>query len=144
MDPTTRLELTLWNLSVNVGAHVGQEGNDIVVGNGLNLVYLSAVKRSVLSNPSCLFARNANNTKLSLCFARKDFNFLPNGVLVLQRKDVAHFFAGVAIYHDETPSARKRKGRVPLWYPTFELPGGPLGVRTLDLGIKSPLLYQLS
>ena len=72
MDPTTRLELTFWNLSVNVGAHVGQEGNDIVVGNGLNLVYLGAIKRSVLTNPSCLFARNANNTKLSLCFARKD------------------------------------------------------------------------
>ena len=109
MDPTTRLELTFWNLSVNVGAHVGQEGNDIVVGNGLNLVYLSAIKRGVLTNPSCLFARNANNTKLSLCFARKDFNLLPNGVLVLQRKDMAHFFAGVAIYHDETPSARKEK-----------------------------------
>jgi len=73
------------------------------------LVYLSAIKRGVLTNPSCLFARNANNTKLSLCFARKDFNLLPNGVLVLQRKDMAHFFAGVAIYHDETPSARKEK-----------------------------------
>ncbi len=64
MNPATWLEFTLWNLGIDVGAHIGQEGNDVVVGNGLNLVYLSAIKRGVLTNPSCLFARNANNTKL--------------------------------------------------------------------------------
>ena len=31
-----------------------------------------------------------------------------------------------------------------MWKDTTGIFGGPSGIRTLDLGIKSPLLYQLS
>lgn len=99
VDPSTGLGAILRDIRVHVGAHVGEKGDDVVVGYGLYLVYLVLVKGGVLANPGGLLARDADLAQLGMGLAGKDLDFLPDGVLVLEREDVAHLGARVAIDH---------------------------------------------
>ena len=99
VHPAGRLGVSLGNLGVDVGTHVREEGNDVVVGDCLNLVDFLLVEGGMLGNPSRLFLGDADLAQLSLGLASRDLNFLPNGILVLKLPDGSHFRAGVAIDH---------------------------------------------
>ena len=99
MDPTAGLRLALGHVSVNIGAHVGQEGNDVVVGHGLDVVDLGLYEVGVGTNPGSLVVRDANGAKLGLRLAGEHLNLLPDGVLVLKGEDVPHLGTGVALDH---------------------------------------------
>ena len=99
MHPAGRLGVSLGNLGVDVGTHVREEGNDVVVGDCLNLVDFLLVEGGMLGNPSRLFLGDADLAQLSLGLASRDLNFLPNSILVLKLPDGSHFRAGVAIDH---------------------------------------------
>jgi hypothetical protein len=99
VDPAAGLGVALGDVCVDVTAHVGEEGNDIMVGDGLDGVDLILIKGGVLANPGCLLLGDANLAKLGLRLACEDLDLLPDGVLVLQREDVAHFGTGIAIDH---------------------------------------------
>ena len=99
VHPAGRLGVALGNLGVDVGTHVREEGDDVVVGDRLDLVDFLLVEGGMLGNPSRLFLGDADFAQLSLGFASRDLNLLPNGVLVLKLPDGSHFGAGVAIDH---------------------------------------------
>ena len=99
VDPAGGLGLTGGHVGVDVGAHVGEEGDDVVVGHGLDLVDLLLVEGGVLADPGGLLLGDAALAQLGVGLAGQDLNLLPDGVLVLQREDVSHLGAGVAIDH---------------------------------------------
>ena len=99
VDPAGGLGLALGDLRVDVGAHVGEEGDDVVVGHGLDGVDLLLVELCVSADPGGLLAGDADLAHLGVRLAGQNLDLLPDGVLVLQREDVAHLGTGVAINH---------------------------------------------
>ena len=99
VNPAARLGLALGNVGVNVLLHVGQEGDDIVTRDLLDLVDLCLLKVSVVANPLGLVFGNTDLAELRLGLAGQDLDLLPNGVLVLEGEDVSHLRAGIAIDH---------------------------------------------
>ena len=99
MNPTAGLGIALGNIRIDVTTHISEEGNDIMVCDGLYGVDLVLVEGRVIANPGCFLLGDANLAKLSLRLACKDLNLLPDGILVLQREDVAHLGTGIAIDH---------------------------------------------
>ena len=107
VDPAGGLGASLGHVLVDVGAHVGEEGDDVVVGHGLDGVHLVLVEGGVLANPGGLLVRDAALTDLRVRLAGQNLDLLPDGVLVLQREDVAHLRTGVAIDHVGPPKASR-------------------------------------
>ena len=99
VDPAGGLGVAGGHVLVDVGAHVGEEGDDVVVGHGLDGVDLLLLEGGVVANPGSLLARDANLAELGLGLAGQHLDLLPDGVLVLEREDVAHLGTGVAIDH---------------------------------------------
>ena len=99
MDPTAGLRFALRHLGIDVAAHVGEEGDDIVVGHGLDFVDLGLVELGVLADPGGLFLGDATLAELRLSLAGEHLDLLPDGVLVLEREDVTHLGAGISIDH---------------------------------------------
>ena len=99
VHPAAGLGLALRHVAVDVLAHVGEEGDDIVVGDRLDGVDLLLVKGGVVADPRGLLLGDADLPELGLSLAGEHLDLLPDGVLVLQREDVAHLRTGVAIDH---------------------------------------------
>ena len=99
VNPAAGLGLALGDVGVDVLLHVGQEGDDIVARDLLDLVNLCLLKVSVVANPLGLVFGNTDLAELRLGLAGQDLNLLPNGVLVLEGEDVSHLWAGIAIDH---------------------------------------------
>ena len=99
VDPAAGLGVPLGHVGVDILAHVGEERDDVVVGHGLDGIDFGAVEARVLADPRGLFLGDAAGTKLGLRLAGEHFDFLPDGVLVFEREDVAHLGAGVAVDH---------------------------------------------
>ncbi len=100
VDPPARLGLAFGNLGIDVGAHVREEGDDVMVRRRLNLVNLFLDELRMVTNPRSLIARDTNVPKLGLGLAGQNLDLLPHGILVLKREDVAHLRTGVAVDHD--------------------------------------------
>ena len=99
VNPAAGLGVALGNIGVNVLLHVGQEGDDVVARDLLDLVDLCLLKVGMVANPLGLVFRNADLAELRLGLAGQDLDLLPNGVLVLEGEDVSHLRAGIAIDH---------------------------------------------
>ena len=99
VHPTAGLRLALGDVPVDVLSHVGEEGDDVVVGDGLDGVDLLLVEGSVLADVGGLILGDADLAHLGVSLAGEHLDFLPDGVLVLEREDVAHLRAGIAINH---------------------------------------------
>ena len=99
MDPAAGLGVPLGHVGVDMLAHVGEERDDVMVGHGLDGIDLGAVERGVLADPGGLLLGDAALAELCLGFAGQDLDLLPDSVLVLQREDMAHLGARVAIDH---------------------------------------------
>ena len=99
VHPAAGLGIALGHIGIDVGAHVGKERDDVMIGDGLDFVHLSLVKSGVLADPSGLLLGNTAFAEFGLRLAGKDLNLLPNGVLVLKREDVAHLGTGIAVDH---------------------------------------------
>ena len=99
VDPTAGLRFALRHLGIDVAAHVGEEGDDIVVGHGLDFVDLGLVELGVFADPGGLFLGDATLAELRLSLAGEHLDLLPDGVLVLEREDVTHLGAGISIDH---------------------------------------------
>ena len=99
VDPAAGLGLALRHVAVDVGAHVGEEGDDVVVGHGLDGVDLILVEGRVVANPPRLVSGDAALADLGVRLAGEHLDLLPDGVLVLERKDMTHLRTGVAIDH---------------------------------------------
>ena len=99
VNPAAGLGVALRNISVDILLHVGQEGDDIVARDLLDLVNLRLLEVGVVANPLGLFFGNTDLAELRLSLAGQDLNLLPNGVLVLEGEDVSHLRAGIAIDH---------------------------------------------
>ena len=99
VNPAARLGLALRNIGVDVLLHVGQEGDDIVARDFLDLVDLCLLKVGMVADPLGLVFGNTDLAELRLGLAGQDLDLLPNGVLVLEGEDVSHLRAGIAIDH---------------------------------------------
>ena len=84
VHPAAGLGLALGDVLVDVLAHVGEEGDDVVVGNGLDSVDLFLVKGSVLADVGGLLLGDADLAHLCVRLAREHLDLLPDGVLVLE------------------------------------------------------------
>ena len=103
VNPAGRLGLPFGNLGVDIGAHVREEGNDVVVRDCLDLVDLLLVKGGMLGDPGSLLLGDADPAQLGLCLTSGDLNLLPDGVLILKLPDATHGRAGVAFDHECSP-----------------------------------------
>ena len=101
VDPAAGLGLALRNLGVDVLAHVGEEGDDVMMGDRLDSVDLGPIEPGVFTNPGSILFGDAALAEFGLGLTGEHLNLLPNGVLVLEREDVGHLRTGVAIDHDE-------------------------------------------
>ena len=99
VNPAAGLVVALGNIGIDVFLHVGQEGNDVVARDFLDLVDLCLLKVGMVADPLGFFFRNADLAELRLGLAGQDLDLLPNGVLVLEGEDVSHLRAGIAIDH---------------------------------------------
>ena len=99
VNPAARLGLALGNVGVDIFLHVGQEGDDIVARDFLDLVDLCLLKVGMVADPLGLVFGNTDLAELRLGLAGQDLDLLPNGVLVLEGEDVSHLRAGIAIDH---------------------------------------------
>ena len=99
VNPAAGLGVALGNISVDVLLHVGQEGDDVVARDLLDLVDLCLLKVGMVADPLGFVFRNADLAELRLGLAGQDLDLLPNGVLVLEGEDVSHLRAGIAIDH---------------------------------------------
>ncbi len=99
MDPPRRLRLPFRHILVDVGAHVRQEGDDIVVRDGLDCIDLFLVEVGMVADPLGLFLRYAGLSDLGMRLAGQDFDLLPDGILVLEGEDMSHLGAGIAVNH---------------------------------------------
>ena len=99
VHPAAGLGLALGNVLIDILAHIGKEGDDIMVGYRLDGVDLLLVEGRMLTNPRSLFFGDADLSQLGLCLAGKHLDLLPDSVLVLQREDVTHLGTGIAINH---------------------------------------------
>ncbi len=86
VNPAAGLGLTLGNVSVDVLLHVGQEGDDIMARDLLDLVDLCLLKVGMVADPLGLVFGNTDLAELRLGLAGQDLDLLPNGVLVLEEK----------------------------------------------------------
>ena len=109
VDPAAGLGLSLRHVRIDVAAHVGEEGDDIVVGHGLDGVDLLLLEGGMVADPLGLLLGDANLAKLGLRLASQHLDLLPDGVLVLEREDVTNLGAGVAIDHANSfrPNVRR-------------------------------------
>ena len=99
VHPTRGLLLALRHIGIDVLGHVGGEGDDVVVGDLLDLVDALDGEVGVVANPLRLFFRDAGFPQLSLRLARQNLDFLPDGELVLKLPDGAHLRTRVAVDH---------------------------------------------
>ena len=87
VDPATRLLLPIGNVGVDVARHARGEGDDVVMGDLLDLVDLRDGEAGMVANPTRLLLRNAGLTQLSLRLAGEHLYFLPYFELVLKLPD---------------------------------------------------------
>ena len=99
VHPTRGLLLALRHIGIDVLGHVGGEGDDVVVGDLLDLIDALNGEVGVVANPLRLFFRDAGFPQLSLRLARQNLDFLPDGELVLKLPDGAHLRTRVAVDH---------------------------------------------
>ena len=99
VNPAARLGLALGNVGVDVLLHVGQEGDDVVARDFLDLIDLCLLKVGMVADPLGFVFRNADLAELRLGLTGQDLDLLPNGVLVLEGEDMSHLRAGIAIDH---------------------------------------------
>ena len=99
VNPAAGLGVALGNIGVDVLLHVGQEGDDVVARDLLDLVDLCLLKVGMVADPLGFVFRNADLAELRLGLTGQDLDLLPNGVLVLEGEDVSHLRAGIAIDH---------------------------------------------
>ncbi len=99
VNPAAGLGLALGNVGIDILLHVGQEGDDVVARDFLDLVDLCLLEVGVVANPLGLVFGNTDLAELRLGLAGQDLDLLPNGVLVLEGEDVSHLRAGIAIDH---------------------------------------------
>ena len=99
MDPAAGLGVALRNIGVDVLFHVGQESNNVVARDFLDLIDLCLLKVSMVADPLGFVFRNTDLAELRLGLAGQDLDLLPNGVLVLEGEDVSHLRASIAIDH---------------------------------------------
>ena len=99
VDPAAGLGVALGNIGVDVLLHVGQESNNVVARDFLDLIDLCLLKVGMVANPLGFVFRNADLAELRLGLAGQDLDFLPNGILVLEGEDVSHLRAGIAVDH---------------------------------------------
>ena len=111
VHPAAWLGLALGHLGVDILSHIGEERDNVMVGDGLDGVNLFFVELGVLANPRGLFARDANLAHLGVGLAGEHFDLLPDGVLVLKGEDVSHFGASVAVDHRRLLLYKRRAPR---------------------------------
>ena len=99
VNPAAGLGVALGNIGIDVLLHVGQEGNDVVARDFLDLIDLRLLKVGMVADPLGLVFGNTDLAELRLGLAGQNLDFLPNGVLVLEGEDVSHLRAGIAIDH---------------------------------------------
>ena len=99
MNPAAGLGVALGNIGIDVLLHVGQEGNDVVARDFLDLIDLRLLKVGMVADPLGLVFGNTDLAELRLGLAGQNLDFLPNGVLVLEGENVSHLRAGIAIDH---------------------------------------------
>ena len=99
MDPTAGLRSIGRDIGVDVLLHVGKEGDDVVTGDLFDLVDLSLLEVGVIANPLGLVFGDADLTEFCLSLAGQNLDLLPDGVLILQREDMAHLGTGIAVDH---------------------------------------------
>ena len=99
VNPAAGLGVALGNIGIDVFLHVGQEGNDVVARDFLDLIDLRLLKVGMVADPLGLVFGNTDLAELRLGLAGQDLDLLPNGVLVLEGEDVSHLRAGIAIDH---------------------------------------------
>ena len=99
VNPAAGLGVALRNIGIDVLLHVGQEGNDVVARDFLDLIDLRLLKVGMVADPLGLVFGNTDLAELRLGLAGQDLDLLPNGVLVLEGEDVSHLRAGIAIDH---------------------------------------------
>ena len=99
VNPAAGLGVALGNIGIDVLLHVGQEGNDVVARDFLDLIDLRLLKVGMVADPLGLVFGNTDLAELRLGLAGQDLDLLPNGVLVLEGEDVSHLRAGIAIDH---------------------------------------------
>ncbi len=86
VNPAAGLGVALGNIGVDVLLHVGQEGNDVVARDFLDLIDLRLLKVGMVADPLGFVFRNADLAELRLGLAGQNLDLLPNGVLVLEEK----------------------------------------------------------
>ena len=99
VNPAAGLGVVLGNIGIDVFLHVGQEGNDVVARDFLDLIDLRLLKVGMVADPLGLVFGNTDLAELRLGLAGQNLDLLPNGVLVLEGEDVSHLRAGIAIDH---------------------------------------------
>ena len=99
VNPAAGLGVALGNIGIDVLLHVGQEGNDVVARDFLDLIDLRLLKVGMVADPLGLVFGNTDLAELRLGLAGQNLDLLPNGVLVLEGEDVSHLRAGIAIDH---------------------------------------------
>ena len=99
MNPAAGLGVALGNIGIDVLLHVGQEGNDVVARDFLDLIDLRLLKVGMVADPLGLVFGNTDLAELRLGLAGQNLDLLPTGVLVLEGEDVSHLRAGIAIDH---------------------------------------------
>ncbi len=108
VHPAARLRVICRETRVDVLGHVGEERDDVVVGDGLELVDARDLERGVRADVRGLLARDADLAELGLRLARENLDLLPDLELVLELPDAGHLGAGVARDHEVGLSVRRR------------------------------------
>ena len=70
-----------------------------MTGDLFDLVDLSLLEVGVIANPLGLVFGDADLAELCLSLAGQNLDLLPDGVLILQREDMAHLGTGIAVDH---------------------------------------------
>ena len=99
MDPAAGLGFAFRDIAVDVGTHVGQKGDHVVVGHRFDRVDFLLVEGGMVANPGGLLAGDANLSHLGMGLAGEHLDFLPDCVFVLEREDVSHLGPGIAVDH---------------------------------------------
>ena len=99
VNPAAGLGIALGDVGINVVGHNRFEGDDVVVGDFLDLVDLGNREIGVLANVGGFLFGDADLAKLGLSFAGKHLDFLPDLEFVLEFPDSAHGRAGVTTDH---------------------------------------------
>lgn len=86
VNPAAGLGVALGNIGIDVFLHVGQEGNDVVARDFLDLIDLRLLKVGMVADPLGLVFGNTDLAELRLGLAGQNLDLLPNGVLVLEEK----------------------------------------------------------